>query len=200
MRVELKSTSTDAMQVIGLDEVKDHLRIPRGEPSEDDYLETLREVAIDTVQSYTGRKLLTQTWYYYQDEWPSTDNIEMPFAPLQSVPATGIYYTNSTNDSTTFSSTEWAADTASEPGRIILEYDSEWPTSAVLDTNNPIRYEFVCGYTTPSNIPAPIKHATKMIISELYENREESLIGQSVTPMPWVAKRLLAPYRMSWTA
>jgi uncharacterized phiE125 gp8 family phage protein len=179
-----------------MEEIKLHLRIPEGETAEDALLDGLQDAAIEYVENHTNRKLMTQRWKVYFDDWSTGDSFEIPYPPLQSIPSTGVVYTNSTNDSTTYGSTKWQSDTVSEPGRLVREYEeSSWPTTATLHNKNPIAIEFVCGYTTGSNVPQSIKQAMLLIIGDLYENRENSMVGQPITTVPLAAKSLLASYR-----
>jgi uncharacterized phiE125 gp8 family phage protein len=170
MKTEIVTASTG--YPILLDTIKDHLRIERGETAENDYLKGLRDAATDQVESITNRKLMTQTWYAYFDDWSADEYIELPYSPLQSVPTTGIVYTNSTSGSTTFGSSAWEADTVSEPGRIVLENSESWPTD-ILHQRNPIQVKYVVGYGAASTtVPQPIKQAMLLMIGQWHEQRE----------------------------
>jgi uncharacterized phiE125 gp8 family phage protein len=196
--MKVSKTSGPTMYPLRLDEIKAHLRIPEGETNEDDLLNGLQDAAVEYVENHTNRKLLTQTWKVYFDDWPDGDSFEIPYPPLQSIASTGVVYTNSTNDSTTYGSTKWATDAVSVPGRLVREYEeSAWPTTATLHNNNPIEISFTCGYTTASNIPQSIKSAMLLIIGDLYENREQSVVGPGwqVSRVSVAAQSLLAPYR-----
>jgi len=196
MKTKLVTATSSGQTSLPLEDIKNHLRLSLGETDEDGLLEGLRKSAQEYVENYTNRKLLTQSWNVYFDDWPDGDSFEIPYPPLQSIPSTGVVYTNSTNDSTTWGSTKWCSDTASEPGRLVREYEeSSWPTTATLHNNNPIAIEFVCGYTTASNIPQSIRQAMLLIVGHFYENREETIIGQPITRVPMAVKSLLAPYR-----
>jgi uncharacterized phiE125 gp8 family phage protein len=186
---------------ITLEDVKSQLRLELGQTNEDEFLEGLITAARQHVENITGRKLMPQTWTVYYDAWPSGkdnyDTIEIPYPPLRSIPSTGLVYTDSTSGSTTLSSTAWAADTVSEPGRLVLDYNDDWPT-VTLHNNNPIAIEFNCGYSTAATIPGTIKQAVKMLIGHYYENRESvtgTPSGMKIEETPWAVKTLLAPYR-----
>lgn len=197
MRTAVVTSATG--EPLTLEEVKDHLRLEQGETAEDEYLDTLVTVARQQVEDYTGRKLMPETRYLYLDNWQqsySDEYIYIPDPPLRSIPTTGVYYTDSDGDSTTMSSTAWATDTAGEPGRLVLDYNDDWPTD-VLDDNNPIRIEYNCGSSDRAAIPKAVKQAMKIMVSDMYENRETYVIGQSVGTVDTV-KALLAPYRV-WT-
>ena len=175
---------------VSLDEIKDHLRVTHTD--EDPYIQALLMTAQGQVESYLNRKLITQTWKAFFDDWPDGDAIVLPFGQLQSV--TNVKYTDSDGDQSTFSSDDYIVDTDSEPGRVVLGYNESWPT-ATLYPSNPIEVQFVCGYGDPSSVPMPIKHAIKITAADLYENRETILVG-TITSSLQTVKALLANYRL----
>jgi uncharacterized phiE125 gp8 family phage protein len=196
MKTVVVSTSIQAEPLL-LEEVKKHLRIGLDETNHDTVLLGLRRAAREFAENYTNRKLLPETWRAYYDDWPDNneDAFELPYAPLRSVASTGIVFTNSTNDSTTVSSTKWAIDTASKPGRVVLDYnESEW-SNDILHNNNPIQIDFACGYLS-TQVPQSMKSAMLLIIGHYFENRENSIVGQTIMEIPEGAKALLAPYRV----
>ena len=163
MKVSFSST-TRITSPITLEEIKDHLQIERGETGSDEVLKGLRSASVEMAQNITGRKLMSQEWMVYFDDWPGGTEIELPFSPLISVAATGITYTGSTSNTLTLGSTAWAVDTVSEPPRIVLDNTiNSWPTDT-LHYNNPIAIEGVYGYAASSDIPRSIKHAMLLMI------------------------------------
>jgi len=195
MKTTVVSTSTAAnAKVFPLEEVKDHLRLERGYMEEDDHLNSLYEVARDYVQEITNRKLVTQTIDYKLDQWPKDEHIALPYGNLQTV--THVKYVDVDNSTATLSSTAYSLDTVSYKGRVVLGYGDDWPT-ATLHPNNPITVRFTCGYGLSSQVPSPIKQAMKLLISDLYENREPVILGQGLDMVETkVVRRLLAPYRI----
>jgi len=207
--MKILHTSTHRIESpITLEEIKDHLNITRGETGQDETLKGLRAASVEMAQNITGRKLMIQKWTVYLDNWPSGNELELPFTPLassgsvagtSSIPTTGIYYTDSTNGSTTLGSTAWSYDAVSEPPRIVLGNDESWPTD-ILHHNNPIQIRGTYGYSASSEIPRSIKHAMLLMIGHWYENRENTIIGagQVVHEIPLGAKSLLEMYRVKW--
>lgn len=126
---------------VSLDDVKNHLRISGTD--NDDYLYSLVLAATDLAEKFTNRKFVRQTLKLYLNEWPTFDELRLPFGQLKSV--THVKYTDSNDSESTFSTSYYSVDTDSEPGRIVLNYGESWPTT-VLATNNPIEIQFVCGY------------------------------------------------------
>lgn len=210
MKTEIVTSATG--EPIGLDEIKTHLRISGGQTVEDNLLVSLIGAARERVENYTNLKLMPQKHYVYYDEFPSSCNyyklsspnpnpdgnyFYIPYPPLRSIPSSGLYYTNSNGNSTTFSSTKWSSDTASKPGRLVLDFNDDWPT-ATLAENNPIRIEFNSGYAGSTAIPNSIKAAMKLMVANWYENREENYVGPmgAIVELPNAVKSLLMSYRI----
>ena len=180
---------------IELEEIKRHLRIPLGYTHDDEYLESLLKVAQNWAEEYTNRKLLKQRWKLYLDNWPSGDSINLPYAPLSSAPSTAVRYKDSDSSTVTFASSQWELDTNSIPGRLCLKYNEDWPTATLWNVN-PISIEFKCGYgNSSSDIPPEFKQAMLLLIGDLYENRENTLIGVVPHTMK-VAEKLIASKRV----
>lgn len=162
--------------------------------AEDDLLTALIQTAREHVEDITRRALLTQTWDYYLDAFPAGDSITLPFGNLQSV--TSITYKDSAGTITTMAAmTDYLVETNGEScGRVVLPYGSSWP-SASLFPSNPITIRFVCGWTAAASIPSKIRTAVKMLCADMYENRGESVQGQTVVENKAV-DRLLASARL----
>ena len=132
-----------AQYPISLAEGKKQCEIDDDDTAHDTYVKSLIMAATGRAEQYLHRRLITQTWKYYMDGWPSVDYISLPFGRLQSV--TSIKYTDSDGDESTFSSGDYIVNTQSEPGVVTLGYEEVWPT-ATLYPSNPIKIEFICGY------------------------------------------------------
>jgi len=199
METTLKTAPT--VEPISLDEAKRHLRIDIDETDHDDYLQDLIVVARHQVEMITWRKLITQTWTAFLQDWPGGNYIELPFGKLQSVTpevidgVSGIKYTDTDGDTYSWVSTEYIVDTNYQHGRITLADGYTWPNET-LYPSNPIEIVFICGYGLATSVPPQIKQAMKMIMSELFENRETSLIGVSFQEMDTV-NNLLSNFRLN---
>jgi uncharacterized phiE125 gp8 family phage protein len=161
---------------------------------EDNWLNDAIQAAREDVEDTTRRALLTQTRYYYLDQFPDKNYIVIPFGNLQSV--TSVKYKDSDGTETTMTvTTDYLVELNGEGcGRIVLPYGVSWPSFTPYPSN-PITIEFVCGWTAAASIPKKIKHACLMICADLYANRGEKIIGQSVAEDK-TAGRLLASYRL----
>lgn len=162
--------------------------------AEDDFLDSLIAVArVHTEGPLLNRKLITQTWDIYFDAFPGVNEIQLPFGSLQSV--TSIKYTDVDDVENTFSSDNYYVDTVSIMGRVVLKSGISWP-STTLRPMNPVVIRIVCGYgDAGSDVPIPIRQAMLIKIADMYENREESLVGTIYKILP-AADNLVAPYRL----
>lgn len=160
--------------------------------AEDDLLEAIIQAAREHVEDYTRRALLTQTWYYYLDEWPSINYIKMPLGNLQTTNLAVKWKDTDGSETTLTLNTDYLIETNDEKcGRIVLPYGETWP-SETLYPSNPIKIEFQCGWTAAASIPEIIRTAVKITCSDLYHNREQFMSGTIVN------NRLVEKLLFSW--
>lgn len=163
----------------------------------EDLLTALITAARQHAEDVLGRKLITQTLDYYLQAWPDRDFIRLPFGNLQSI--TSVSWKDTDGVETTLAE---GADyleelNGEECGRVVLPYGVSWPSGA-LYPSNPIKIRYVCGYgDEAADVPQIIRAAIKLILADLWEQRGEPVIGQTVTENKAV-RRLLASYRIPW--
>jgi len=182
-----------ANEIISTADAKHHLRVDISD--DDGYIDGL----VTAVRMYLERicwsAFITQTYDLYLDDWPAASVIHLPRAPLQSV--SSITYTDDDGNESTFASVDYIVDTVSKPARIVLADSATWPTGTLRNANA-IVIRFVAGYgDNAEDVPAPIIHAAKLLLTDYYENREQSIVmqGATVNQLPWGVPALLRPYR-----
>ena len=165
---------------VTMEEAKDHLNKDLDFTDDDSYIKTLIATSTQSAEQFLSRRLITQTWNLYLENWwywnQSYNNISLtiPFGRLQSV--TSIKYKDQDGAETTWDAENYIVDTESDPGNIVLGYNKCFPTTC-LYPSNPINIEFVCGYgLSGADVEDNIKHAIKLGISDLNENRETQII------------------------
>lgn len=181
------SKAAPSLEPVPLDVAKAHLRTTA---ADDDaliagYVATAREL----VEEMTNRALMAQTWTLKIDRFPvsSSQVLELPGGRVLSV--TSIKYLDGDGVEQTWASSNYSVDTAHEPGRVGLAYSASWPSHR--DWDLPITVVYSVGYgADPADVPESLRTAVQMIAAELYENREESVIGVSVADVPVGARRL----------
>lgn len=198
MKTQVVTTATD--EPLTLEEVKSHLRLELGETEQDDLLNGYIKTARDVAEKYTNRKFIHTTIDLYFDEWPDEDGFELAYSPMSTNTVPTVTYTDYDSSTITLSSTAWKADYISEPGRICLDSGQSWPSDTLHEVN-PIKIRYQVGYTAESsNVPQVIKNAMLLMIGDLYENRENTIVGQMgatrIESIPMGAKALLSPHRV----
>lgn len=205
--MNLKRVSEPLYEPISADDVKLHLRVDSD--MEYGYIQALITVARMHVESVCLRTLMPTTWELQLDAWPDTRMIRLPMPPLRSV--TSITYVDRAGTTHAMSVDDYVVDTWSEPGRIALR-SASWPMAQLREVAG-VRIRYLAGYadaltsnsskeqiTAARNaVPALAKHAIKLLVGHLYENREEVVIGQGLTmaQTPMGVNYLLASMRYS---
>jgi len=178
-----------AVEPLTLAEAKSHLRVDTTD--DDDLIAALLTASRSFCEEWTGRAFVTQTWELTLDEFSSdlnADEIEIPRPPLQSV--TSVKYDDSNGLEQTLATDQYDVDTASQPGWVV-PITSGWP-SVVWDGINAVRIRYVAGYApsedspanSTDNIPGAIKAAIRLYLGQLYDQREDIVVGTIVNKVP----------------
>lgn len=183
----LKLKTPPASEPLTLAETKSYLKVTG--TADDALLSQIITALRKSCEHWTGRALVTQTWTLWRDRFPHREKDRLPhdgyfelpvdFAdeaqrvlpiprpPLQSVTFLQTYGT--TNQATTFAVGKYFVDTASEPGRIVLNQASSWPSG--LRPANAVEIEFVAGYGDASAVPDALKQGMLLWVKLLYGDR-----------------------------
>lgn len=180
-----------AALAVSLDDVKTHLRLSGS--SEDAYLTRLVEAAVEAVERYTKRDLITKTYKQLQDTFFRINQIRK--SPNVSV--TSVKYYGQDNIQQTLSSALYYALNYSQYLGIFPVTDGNWPSTYIRP--QAVEINFTAGYgTSSSSVPASIKQAILMLVANMYENRgdcnecgPDTLISTNSA-----VKGLLSPFRL----
>ncbi len=161
---------------LSLVDTKAHLRVT--DSYDDAYIMALIEAATNHAEYIVGQKLLTQTW-----------KADFSTQPFFTIPLGRVL----------------AVDEVSyiKDGLKVIVPSSDY--NLVKGTNSVIGFESTVGYPSEitvlvtvgvaqSALPMNIKHAIKMIVADLYENRE-STTELRQTKVAIAAENLLRPFR-----
>jgi len=187
-------TVQPATEPITTAQAKTHLKI---EISDDDtYIDTLISSARKYCEQYTNRVFITQTWRQNEDNW--SNPIKLKVNPVVSLTSLKYYDTNESQQTITDLPANFQKDFNSDVAKIYEGLTVAFPSLGC--TVNPIEIITVCGYGAASDVPEDIKHAIKIMVSYLYENREMvnvpiASMGTS-TPLPKTVQHLLNSYRI----
>jgi len=195
--VGLKLVTPPAIEPVTLAEAKAQLRLDTD--VDDAYISALIVVARERVELFLRRALITQSFEYTLDQFPAkkylictNSFIDLPRPPLQSVE--WIKYIDTAGNQQTLPPETYVVDASSnEMGRVALAWNQFWPITRW--SINSVVIRFVAGYGNNSeDIPQSIRHGILIEISNLYENREDIVVGQTINTVP-LSERLLWSYR-----
>lgn len=161
---------------VSLEEVKLWLKVDDNEVEDDDLIRALVATATRRMEERHNRAFLKATFDAYLDAVPECQAIRLPRAPLVSITSVKGYGSSDLTDTggTAMSSSGYYADTASEPGRLVLTGDVAWPT-ATRDANALI-IRFVAGESTSTTgVQERVKSDIKQLVARLYEHRGDEL-------------------------
>lgn len=182
----IKVITAPVLEPVTLAEAKAQCRIDVA--TEDALITSYISAARRLCERIDWRAYLTQTLEVWLDDWPSGDVLTIPRPPLQSV--TSVKYYDEDNVEATFPSASYYVDTVSEPGRVVLNSDYDWP-SVTLRPVNAVVVRFVAGWTSAANVPETIKQAVLLVVGHWYEDREAVLVGMVSKSIEFGVKNLL---------
>lgn len=139
----VKVVTQPPVEPLSLQDAKDHLRIYHDE--ENDLIEKYIAAARADAETTQGRAYVEQTILYKMDYWPVKRKIYLPVAPVLSVPANGVQYTDHEGTVSTLDAANYTVDIDAEPGMIILNPGQSWPTER-LYPYGAISITFNAGY------------------------------------------------------
>lgn len=148
--------------------------------------------AREYAEEHCSRALIEQTWELYLDAFPD-EEIVLPRPPLLSV--TTVLYLDTAGVQQTLAPADYKVDAISEPAEIVAAYGKSWP--ATRAERNAVVVTYKAGYgTTAAAVPQQIRQAILLLIGEMYERREEAIVGASINQNVLSAKSLLNSYRI----
>tara|TARA_R110000765_G_scaffold241532_2_gene344071 strand:- start:664 stop:1266 length:603 start_codon:yes stop_codon:yes gene_type:complete len=174
-------------QPLEIDEVKAHLRITGTD--EDDYLAgVILPSAVASVEDALSRPLVTQTWEWVWDGgFPAAGMLQFPLPPLIGV--THVKYKDTDGVEQTWAASNYNVEVRGMYGRLWLADGVTWPT--VQDNVPGVAWvRFTCGYGTDGDdIPGPIRNLVLLMCGHLYQNREPTITGSTITevPLAWLS-------------
>ena len=167
-----------AVEPITLAEAKQHLRV---DVTDDDALITILIIgAREACENFIHGKLITQTWEVELDAWPTDQSpVLIPIEPLISVQS--VKWADDLNTVTTMTvATDYLVDTDSEPGRLVLPPNNNWPGNSLWPVS-PIKINLTAGFgADETKVPQLYRLGMFMTLAHWYENREAIVTSGAV--------------------
>lgn len=189
----LKVSVAPSLKWTTLQAAKDHLRVT--DAGEDAYIVHLINAVQAVAQQITRRTLLTTTYLYYIDVFPSNRIIEIPKPLMQSL--THVKYFDTSNVQQTLAATQYDVDTVSEPARIIEASGKTWPS--IYEKPNAIEIKYVAGWLAASEIPAGLVQGMYYLLGFFFDRRDPIASGSRVeiAELPFTMKHLFSAYKVA---
>ncbi len=198
MRPQYSILTQPDCEAVSLEQVSAHVRVDSTDDQE--YIIGLISVARELVDSITGRVSITSEWKLTASTWSdlldrSKDTAKIYRTPLISVDSVK-YYPADKGAQVTMSSSDYRVITGYEPG--LIQFKTDLP--ALDDRPDAIQIEFAAGYTHSDMTPAIHKHAQKVIVADMYDQRASIAYGQPYEVKP-VLRNLLENQKVEgWSA
>lgn len=184
----VETTVAPAAEPITVAEAKAHLNVDHS--NDDTLIGALIVAARQHVEAYTGTRLVTQTVKLRAAAFDSS-HFRFPVAPLQSAT---IEYVDTAGATQTLATTVYSVLPYGLSPSIARKYDQTWPATRELP--DAITITAVVGYGAAAAVPAPIVHAIKLLLSDWYDNRADTNVGNITNSMPNGVEALLTNYRV----
>ena len=181
-----KVTTGPASEPISTSEAKTYLKVDNS--TDDSLITALIQAARESCEKYLQMALISQT---ITERFNGFQNygLRLSISPLISV--TSVSYLDSGGGSQTLSTDYYGVADYEKPPLIYLKYGQTWPV--VYSQQDAVTVVYLAGYADAAAVPALIKTAMYMILSEWYNNRQDSIRN-----LPTAAQFFLDQYRIMY--
>jgi len=161
LKMKYQTTTPPTWWPISLEDAKAHLRVSHTE--EDAVIWDMLRAATEIVEREAWVQLNEKGITIYMDVW---ENVRLEsFSPIQAV--NSIKYYDANNTLQTLAASSYDVDLLSDPMKIDID-----STPVLYDKFNTVEIALTVGYTEDCKIPAGLANCVKMVLGDLYENRQ----------------------------
>lgn len=183
----LEIATPNTTQIVSTADLKEHLRITFSD--DDSYIAALESAAKNTVENYCNIFLLETELVQYGFNFDDVSILFKSEILDGSVPELSVY-----------SGGAWVLQsgvefiTESKPPRL---YKNN-ATLSTPDSNITQKYKVVykVGYASVSDIPQGLIQAIKILVADMYENRQSVIVGKAASEIPKTAEYLMQQYKI----
>lgn len=178
---------------VSLTEAKAHLRLE--ESADDAYVTVLIEAARVHVEKTCERGLVLQTVELTAPPLFGVESVSLPGGSLADVPQVEVRYLDPNGVLTLLAASVYftLAGGDAKPGKLHLVPGNTWP--AMAERPDSLRVLYRVGWATAAAVPAPLRHAVLLVVSQLYEHRTPEITGTIATSLEFSLDALMAPFR-----
>jgi uncharacterized phiE125 gp8 family phage protein len=160
-------------------------------PDEDGLIANYLDAATKHVEGWNGvlgKALITQTWQFDFDCFPSVRRLDLPFGPVQSVT---VLYSDADNTEQTQAASRYALHEDEHGPFLWLDKGQDsWPDT--YDRQDAVRITAVLGYgDNPTDIPGHVRLAIMHIAAHWLKHREPMTTGAEPKQLPLAGIALL---------
>lgn len=178
------STITNtANSIITKTTAKLQLRIEESYTAEDDLLDIYIQAAIEAAENYINGAIQAKSMVLKLDTMPT--KLVIPTHPVRSI--TSITYYDLENNAQTLATAEYYLKNPGTKEATII-FDETYNT---YDRNDAVTVTLAIGYANEAAVPTAVKQGLLLMVSDMYERREDRAEVVSTT-----AHTLLRPYRL----
>lgn len=198
--VRLRTLVEPAEEPVTQAEARDHLHLT--ESSEQGEVDICMTAARAVVEGFSGRRIIRQKVRQSLDCFPYGKQLDLAASPLfpnsTASPVVLRYYPQNSTSSTAalvFPSSRYIVSRDSDPPRIVVKRDGEFPTLELRNADA-VEVEYWVGYSTSSTAaPAWARMATLLLGAHYFANREAVIAGTIVNKVPMSARSLMFQHR-----
>ena len=179
-----------ATEPVSLNEAKMVLRI---DGTDDDILiASLITAARIYIETTIGKILITESWSFFKDHWPTKQVLHLPLSPLQSIDEIRFHHQDDTH--TVLGEETYVTDLISNKARIKFLEPS--PPAGSARQFNQLEVQFTAGFgNSETDVPEDLRRALLMLTAHWFEQREPIGFGGSFNEIPTTISALLASYK-----
>lgn len=173
--------------VVSLAQLKEHLKITFS--NDDSYIQDLGLAAQQRLEDFCNIFILETSLVQYGNTFNDL-NILYKSPLLNDTFAVKYKSGGAWVDFTSSSELVWKL----KPSRIYLKDNNSIPTTD--DVFQAWKCEYKAGWNNVQAVPQPIIQAIKIMVADMYENRQSVIVGKIVSEIPRTAQYLMNPYKV----
>lgn len=191
--VEKIPVAANGKNLLSPAQIREYLKLDSAHSESDDFLISLREMAVRIAEHCTRREINLKKFRTYSPCF--FDKLVLKKSPL--VEVTLVSYTNDAGDWTEVDPVNYYVTENSTYSELLLSPSGNWP-NVVTTRGQAVKIEFTAGYADLSKVAEDMKSAILAHMSILYEQRGDwTNTEYAIGTMPSVSQQIYALNRIT---